>query len=102
MTELCEVSQFNLNHYIHIFKKKKKFDLKNIEDVENIINSEEYLDFINAVYKFSNSKTRSDNERLQIRSYSNADEIINQFLELILGKELYHNYTSHLQSKLRF
>ena len=101
MAELFEVPQFNLDHYIQVFKKKKKFHINNLDDIDVILNSDEYLHFINAVYAYCNSSLQDGKERLDIKFYYNADNIINNFWDKVIGSELFEEYTARLQSKLR-
>ena len=93
---------FNLEHYINQFRKKRKFHLNSIDSINNLLNSKEYSDFIENLYSFYNSKNHNSEERLNLQYYSDVEEIIEQFWELLLGKDLNSKFKSHLEVKLRF
>ena len=93
---------FNLEHYISQFRKKKKFQLNSIDSINSLLNSKEYSDFIENLYNFYDSSSNTSEERLNIQYYSDVENIIDQFWELLLGNDLNNKFKSHLETKLRF
>jgi len=96
-----QMIDFNLEHYISQFKKKKKFQLNSIDSINNLLNSKEYSDFIENLYNFYNSKSHNSEDRLNLQYCSDSGEIIKQFWELLLGKDLKSKFKSHLEIILR-
>jgi hypothetical protein len=96
MTNLQRV----INNYIEYFKEKENLVGKNIEEIEEILNSEKYDELIDKIYEYYNSRVPSNGEkkeRLSIEYYLSADEQINKFWIQLLGE----NLTDEIRSKLK-
>jgi len=92
---------FDIVNYVNNFKKRKKFQIFNISDIQKILNSVEYSKFINDVYKYYNDLARSKETRLNLQFYNLAGQTIDRFWELLLGSELNEKFQSRLKAKLK-
>ena len=102
MEELLDNEIFDLEQHVAIFKKKKKFQINNLSEIDKILNSTEYSRFINSVYNFFNKLVPKVDGRLALKYYSDADVIIDQFWNRVLGNELNNKYKSRIHSRLSF
>jgi len=91
-----------IEKYVIYFKKKRDLDTLNSEEINKILISQRYFEFIDNVYDYFNSKKGMDkennNERLAIECYLDADEAINQFWKKLLGRK---NLTDSIRTKLQ-
>lgn len=92
---------FNVEDYVHQFKKKKKFTVTSIKHINAILISEEYYEFIKHLYKHLNSKSNNYQENLDLINYKDAENLIDQFWEKFLGNDLFCEFKSALESKLK-
>jgi len=95
------IYEFDLENYLHNFKKKKKFQISNISDVHKILDSFEYSQFINDVYKYYNDLAQSSEIRLELQFYNQAGIIIDNFWKLLLGDDLNNKFNRLLKTKLK-
>ena len=102
MEEIMENEVFDLEQHVALFRKKKKFQINQLSEIDKILNSIEYSRFINDVYKFFNKQVPNVEGRLALKYYSDADIIIDQFWDCLLGAELNNKFRSGIQSKLSF
>lgn len=94
--------KYEIEKYVNYFKKKRKFKISNIEEINRILNSQKYYDFINKVYSYYNLKAQSkENIRLCPQYYIDVNKIIDYFWELLLGNKLYNEFKSSLKLKLK-
>jgi len=92
----------NLNEEIqkYISYFKKKLYSFNQEEIDQILTSNKYFQFINTIYDYFNSKVVSNNsgkERLNIECYLDADEVINKFWLDLLGNKINDSIKSYLK-----
>jgi len=74
---------------VNFFKRKRKFNIENIEGIKSIPNSQVYYGFINKIYNNYNSKVQlEENIQLSTKYHYEANQIIDHFRELFLSKEL--------------
>jgi hypothetical protein len=74
-----------IESYIEFFKKKRKF--MGIEGIINILNSQEYYDFIEKLSKHYNLKVHlNDNIQLSPKCYLDVTQVVDNFWESLLGK----------------
>lgn len=74
---------------VNFFKRKRKFNIENIEGIKKIPNSQVYYGFINKIYSNYNSKVQlEENIQLPPKYHYKANQIIDNFWELFLSKEL--------------
>ncbi len=91
-----------LGKYVNYFLEKKNFQMNNINQINKILNSKEYGNFIYVVYNYYNSKLKSnDNYRLNPHFYIDADRTIDRFWDLLLDEELSTEFNSNLKTKLK-
>jgi hypothetical protein len=93
----------NMEKYVNYFKKKSDLTDYNLDKLNNILTSEKYLEFIDLVYNYFNQKSNnseSENGRLAIRCYLEADQIISSFWKQLLGEEMSEKFHNHLKTKL--
>ena len=91
-----------LGKYVNYFLENKNFQMHNIDQINKILNSKEYGNFIDVVYNYYNSKLKSnDNYRLNPQFYIDADRTIDQFWDLLLDEELNTEFKSNLKTKLK-
>ncbi len=91
-----------LGKYVNYFLENKKFQMNNINQINKILNSKEYGNFIDVVYNYYNSKLKSnDNYRLNPQFYIDANRTIDQFWDLLLDEELNTEFKSNLKTKLK-
>ena len=102
MEEIMSNDIFDLEHHVALFKKKKKFQINHLSEIDKILNSIEYSNFINKVYEFFNKHVPRVDGRLALKYYSDANNIIDQFWNLLLGNDLNKEFISDIQSKLHF
>lgn len=95
--------------FIDFFKHEKKLSGNHIEEcieeINQILISHKYLDFINYIYDYYNSRIMPINKckmRLLPQCYTDADNAIEHFWDLLLGKDLNNEYKSLLKIKLKF
>jgi hypothetical protein len=89
-----------INHYIEYFKEEKDLIGRNIEEVEEILDSKKYSELINEIYRYYNSLTLSEDKekgRLPVEYYLDADDAINRFWVQFLGD----NLNEAMRSKLK-
>ena len=79
MEEIINTEIFDLEHQVALFRKKKKFQINHLSEIDKILNSTEYSRFINKVYNFFNEQVPNVDGRLALKYYSDADIIIDQF-----------------------
>ncbi|MBD3199251.1 MAG: hypothetical protein GF316_04480 [Candidatus Lokiarchaeota archaeon] len=92
--------QEEMDKYITYFKKKKRFEFGDKEEINKILNSEKYFEFIDTVYNYYNSQINPDaqsKERLAIQCYLDADETINSFWIRLLGNNINDEIKNHLK-----
>lgn len=78
-----------IERIVNFFKRKRKFNIENIEGIKNIPNSQVYYGFINKIYSNYNSKVQlEENIQLSPKYHYEANQIIDNFCELFLNKEL--------------
>jgi hypothetical protein len=98
MNELDE----EIRKYVKYFRKKRDLDSLNTEEINKVLISEKYFEFIDNVYKYFNHKngvgTEASKERLAIECYLDADEAINQFWSKLLGS---NNLTDAVRAQLK-
>ena len=70
MEELLDNEIFDLEQHVAIFKKKKKFQINHLSEIDKILNSTEYSRFINSVYNFFNKLVPKVDGRLALKYYS--------------------------------
>lgn len=91
-----------IEKYVIYFKKKRNLDTLNTEEVNKVLISQKYFEFIDNVYEYFNSKKGLDkennNERLAIECYLDADEAINHFWKKLLGR---NNLTDARRTQLQ-
>ena len=84
--------------FVNYFKRKKKFIIEEIEEINNIINSQKYYDFINEIYNYYNSKVKSNSQiRLSPQCYTDAGQTIDYFWDLLLGHKLNNKFKAELK-----
>ncbi len=93
---------FDLEQHVAQFRKKNFFQITHLSEIDKILNSTEYSRFINKVYNFFNKQVPNVDGRLALKYYSDANIIIDQFWDRLLGKELNNKFISGIQSKLNF
>lgn len=91
---------FDLEQHVALFRKKKKFQITHLSEIDKVLNSIEYSRFINSVYNFFNKFAPNVDGRLALKYYSDADIIIDRFWNRLLGNELNDKFKSRIQSKL--
>lgn len=65
---------------VNFFKRKRKFNIENIEGIKNIPNSQVYYGFINKIYSNYNSKVQlEENIQLSPKYHYEANQIIDNF-----------------------
>jgi hypothetical protein len=96
MDELNE----NIQQFIKYFRKKANFSEDNLEEVNKILTSDKYSEFIDSVYKHFNKKLKPGEGRLAIQYYLDADEIITSFWDELLGENMSEAYRTYLKNKL--
>jgi hypothetical protein len=76
-----------------------------VKEINKILNSKEYFEFIDKLYDYHNLKNnnncQSEEIRLCLQCYSEVDRTINFFWEQLLGPELHKKFQSNLKSKLK-
>ncbi len=89
--------------FVKKFKKKIDFEVDLKTQMNKILISKKYNDFINLVYDYYNSKVEKEfsgevpkNERLHIQCYADVDKTINYFWELLLGKKVLKKFHSNI------
>lgn len=88
----------DIEKFVNYFKNKRRFRIDNVEQIDKILTSQKYLDFINTIYSYYNSKVgATDNYRLSPLCYLDADRAINYFWEFLLVSDL----NKKLKSKLK-
>ena len=102
MEEIIDNEVFDLEQHVAIFRNKKKFQINQLSEIDKILNSIEYSRFINSVYNFFNKQVPTAEGRLALKYYSDADIIIDQFWNCLLGNEFNNKFKSGIQSKLSF
>ena len=80
----------------------KKFQLNSMDSINKLLNSKEYSGIIENLYNFYSSNSNNSEERLNLQYYSDVGAIIDQFWELLLGKDLNNKLKSHLEVKSKF
>jgi len=74
---------------VNFFKRKRKFNIENIEGIKRIPNYQVYYGFINKIYSNYNSKVQlEENIQLSPKYHYKANQIIDNFWELFLSIEL--------------
>ena len=66
---------------------RENYDTEEKSEIDKILTSEKYADFIEMVYNYHNSKVQkepSDKTRLCLRCYQDADRTINYFWSQLL------------------
>ena len=89
-----------INRYIEFFKEEKDLMGRDLEEVEEILNTKKYNELINEIYRYYNSLTLSEDQkrgRLPVEYYLDADEAINRFWVQFLGD----NMNERIRSKLK-
>ncbi|MBY9005355.1 MAG: hypothetical protein KGD63_01200 [Candidatus Lokiarchaeota archaeon] len=79
-----------IERYVNYFKRKKKYKFTNKEEIDQVLTSDKYLEFVNTVYNFYNTLKSLDTpseERLSIQCYFEVDQAINSFWNQLLGKK---------------
>jgi hypothetical protein len=92
-----------LEKYVAYFKKKTDLSDLDIDNINKILNSDKYSEFIDFVYDYYNSKVSPNNpnkERLSIECYLDVDGTINNFWHMLLGVEQYEKFKSKLGIKI--
>lgn len=90
-----------IEKYVNYFRKKRKFHISNIEEINRILISQKYYNFINKVYSYYNSRAQlKEKIRLCPQYYIDANKKIEYFWELLLGSTLYNKFKSSLKLKL--
>ncbi len=88
-----------IERYVDYFIKKKRYKFINTEEIDQVLTSNKYLEFVDTVYNFYNTQ-RSPNipieERLSIQCYFEADQAINSFWKRLLGDK----FNNKIKSKL--
>ena len=73
----------------NFFKRKREFNIENIEGLKAIPNSQVYYGFINKIYSNYNSTVQlKENIQLPPKYHYEANQIIANFGESFLSKEL--------------
>ena len=91
-----------IEKYVNYFRKKRKFHISNIEEINKILTSQKYYDYINKVHSYYNLKAHpKENIRLCPQYYIDVNKIIDYFWELLLGNKLYNEFKSSLKLKLK-
>ena len=91
-----------IEKYVNYFKKEK-LQVNNREDINKILNSQKYFDFIEFVYNHYNSKIQSKkNIRLCPQCYFDADRTIDYFWELLIDEKLIIEFKSKSKTILKF
>jgi len=90
----------NVQQFIKYFRKKAHFSEDNLEEVNKILSSDKYSEFIDSVYKHFNKQLKPGEGRLAIQNYLEADEIITSFWDELLGENMSEAYRAHLKNKL--
>lgn len=97
--------KLELRKYLKHFKNKKRYQIKDVKEINKILNSEEYFEFINKVYEYhnlkKNFKPHTIEGRLCLQCYSEANRTINSFWEQLLGSELNKELQSDIKLKLK-
>ncbi len=84
-----------IESYVEFFKKKRKFQISSVKGIKNILNSQEYDDFIEKLYKHHNSKVQlKENIRLSPKCYHEVNQKIDYFWELLLGNKSINEFIS--------
>ena len=98
--------KLELRKYLIHFKNKKKYQIKDVNGINKILNSNEYFEFINKIYEYHNLKNNFKPQalegRLCLQCYSEVDRMINSFWEKLLGPELNKEFQSKLKLKLKY
>ncbi|MHA1193515.1 MAG: hypothetical protein ACTSP9_14720 [Promethearchaeota archaeon] len=102
MEEMIINEIFDLEQHVALFRKKKKFQITHLSEIDKVLNSIEYSRFINSVYNFFNKNVSNVDGRLALKYYSDAEIIIDRFWNRLLGNELNNKFKSRIQSKLNF
>jgi len=90
-----------IEKYVKHFQKKTNLDSIKKEEIDKVLISDKYFEFIDNVYNYFNSKKGSkkheNKERLAIECYLDADEAITHFWKELLGTNLTEEIRSHLK-----
>lgn len=92
-----------LEKYVAYFKKKTDLSDLDTDNINKILNSDKYSEFIDFVYDYYNSKISPSNtnkERLSIQCYLDVDGAINSFWHMLLGIDQYEKFKSKLGIKI--
>ncbi|MEJ2251789.1 MAG: hypothetical protein P8Y97_19295 [Candidatus Lokiarchaeota archaeon] len=99
MDELDE----QIDKFVRYFKRKTNLDRYNLEEIDKILTSDKYSEFIDSIYKYYNNKAENPpnyDGRLSIQHYMEVDHVINTFWDLLLGEHMNEKYRMHLKTKL--
>jgi hypothetical protein len=95
-------SKQEITKYVDFFKAKKKFQIRNLNDITGILTSKKYLELVNNIYNSLNLKEEDlSSYRLSPQCYLKANQIIDNFWKLLLGDQLFQEFNSRLKSKLK-
>jgi len=79
-----------IEKYVSYFVKKKKLKFNSKKEIDQVLTSQKYFEFVDKVYNFYNSQISTNvdpKERLSIECYYDVDQAINSFWNRLLGNK---------------
>lgn len=89
-----------IEKYVNYFKKKRKYNFNNKDDIDQVLTSDKYFEFVDTVYGFYNSQlcpNTPSQERLSLECYFEADQAIDLFWHRLLGKKFSEKVKSRIK-----